>query len=198
MIYEAANSSASVEIAEAGLCAADAGEDLLILLCGDFGRQIRVRDRLASKRDEVRAAVQQCALSNGRLIASDRDDRNGDGFLDHLGRELVEAVRHGGRSAHIRERRIGHDGNIQCVHAAALCHTAHHHGFFQSSAAVDFFIMAEAEKERIVVADFAADVPEDFLREFHAPEEIAAELIGALVGMGRHELCNEISENDLE
>ena len=30
--------------------------------------------------------------------------------------------------------------------------------FFQSSASVDFLIVAEAEEERIVVADFTADV----------------------------------------
>ena len=192
-IDEASDGSSSVEIAEAGLCAADAREDLLVLLCGNFGRQIRICDRFAAKRDEVRAAVQQCTLCDGGLITADGNDRNGDGFLDHFGRELVEAVRHSGRSAHIGERRIGHDRDIQRVYAAALCHASYHHGFLQSSAAVDLLIVAKAEEERIVVADFTADVLKDFLRELHAPEEIASELVGTLVGVGRHELRDQVS-----
>ena len=192
-IDQAADVPAQIEIAQAGLGAADAGEDFLIFLGSYLCGKIGIGDRLAAEGDEIRAPVHQRALGNGGLIAADRDDRNIDGLLDHLCGELVEAVGHGGWRTHIGCGGIGHDRDIQSVDTAALRHAADHNGLFKRTAAVDLLVITEAEEKRIILAHFFADIFENFLRELHAAEEIAAEFICALVGMRRHELGDQIA-----
>ena len=102
-VHQTADRSSDVQITQAGLCAADAGQDLFIFFFRDLIRQVRIGDGFAAERDEIRASVQQGAFRDGGFIAADGNDRDRYRFFDHPCRELVESVGHGRRSAHVRE-----------------------------------------------------------------------------------------------
>ncbi|CAN4023099.1 Anaerobic ribonucleoside-triphosphate reductase activating protein, partial [Dysosmobacter welbionis] len=190
---------AGVDVAHTAVEAAHALADILEASLPRLIRRLRVREGLPGKPDQVRLVGPQDALGNpGVVDAAHRNHRLAGDILHLLGvvRLIAVAVVHGGD--HLVICGIHRDGDAEVVHAGLVQVGDDGFGVLNGETASHPLIGGEPVSQNKVWAAFLADILNDLQGKPHPVGQVAAVLVGALVGVHGHELRNHVAVGTVE
>ncbi len=178
--------------------ATDIAADALSDFCGPaqpgLFRPVGVCDERSAQSDKVRLAVSKNLLCHlRRPDLSHGYDRDMHTLFDFRSKVAAPAFLETHGLEDPLHGFIDGGAHVQDIYPGIFKHACYLLRIFKGDPPFDKLVGAEPERKREIGPDLFTSALNDFQREPHAPLECTAPLVHALIGMGRHELIDEIS-----